>query len=78
MIPMQKKKTGTKKSNIILSVVAVVIIATAVSTTFLSRNNDKTNTEKPREATISSINENGDLVIPIADVTEKASFYAYG
>lgn len=86
MISMQKKqnkqktsrkKTGIKKSNIILSVVAVVIIAIAASTTLFSKNNDEINTEQPKATTVSSTNENGDLVIPIADITEKATFYAY-
>ena len=72
-----RKKTGVKKSNIILGVVAVVIIATAAFTTFLAKNNDQTNAPLSKATTVSSTSENGDLVIPIRDITEKATFYAY-
>ena len=86
VVSMQKKQNKKKtaleekkviKTNIILGVVAVVIIAMVVFAIRISNNSDKLSGGQAGGAAPSSINENGDLVIPVAGITEKATFYVY-
>lgn len=72
-----KGKSTKKNPNILLGVVAVIVIGIAAFTFFNSNNEKESLTEQPKPKTISATNENGDLVITKADITETASFYAY-
>lgn len=77
----QKNKKGTKASkknnNLILGVVAVIVIGIAAFT-FLNSGNDKIDlTEQTKSTAISATDENDNMVINVADVTETANFYAY-
>lgn len=66
-----------KNNNFILGAVALIVVA-AAAFTFLKPNTDKGKTnDQPKTAPVSAINENGDIVIPIADITEDATFYSY-
>jgi uncharacterized membrane protein len=70
-------KTSKKNSNLILGVVAVIVIGIAVFT-FLNSGNDKNDlAEQTKSTAISATDENGNMVINVADVTETANFYAY-
>lgn len=70
-------KTSKKNSNVILGVVAVIVIGIAAFT-FLNSGNDEENLAKQTKPTaISATDENGDMVIQVADVTETTTFYAY-
>lgn len=60
-----------KKTNVIIAV--AVVAAVIVSFTLFS-NNENNNTASTAK---SVTNENGDMVIPISDITDKASFYSY-
>lgn len=73
-----KQKTAPRKSrNVILVLVAVVVVAAAVYTSFLPKDEQKAIAGQPKAVTVKATNEKGDLVIPIANITEKATFYAY-
>lgn len=64
-----------KKNTLIIIVVAIFAIAIAGFTIFLPKeNNQAAAGEATKEAIV---NENGDLEIPVADISEKATFYAY-
>lgn len=59
-----------KRSNLII--IAIAIIAIGVFTIFFMNKDEQTEV-----ASISATNENGDIVIPVTDITEKATFYTY-
>lgn len=61
------------KRNILIAAVAVIAVAVTTYTIFFS-NEDGNNTTASTEAVI---NENGDMEIPISDITDQAAFYAY-
>ncbi|MGB4440041.1 MAG: DUF2318 domain-containing protein [Sedimentibacter sp.] len=70
-------KTSKKNSNVILGVVAVIVIGIAAFT-FLNSGNDKKDlAEQTKSTAISATDENANMVINVADVTETANFYAY-
>ena len=69
------KKKQKKKSNIMVIVVAFVVVAIAAFSIFSSKGEGQVGSNQP--PLISAVNENGDLEIPVADITEKATFYAY-
>lgn len=75
----KSKKTAVpkKSKNVILAVVAVIVVAVAVYTTFSPKDEQKNIAEQPKAVTVNATNEKGDIVIPIANITEKATFYAY-
>ncbi len=60
-----------KNKNIIITAAAILIVAIAAFSIFTDNNKDQV------VADSSATNENGDIVIPIADITEKATFYTY-
>ncbi len=74
---MKSKKTSKKNSNVILGIVAVLVISIAAFTFFNSGNKKDDLEEQAKPTAISATNENGDLVITKADITETASFYSY-
>ncbi|MGD9568966.1 MAG: Fe-S-containing protein [Sedimentibacter sp.] len=72
-----KGKSSKKNSNVILGVVAVIVIGIAAFTFLNSKNEDENLTEQPKPTATSVTDEKGDMVIPKADVTDTATFYAY-
>ena len=64
-----------KKNTLIIVVVAVFAIAIAGFTIFLPKDDERAVAGGASKEAV--VNENGDLEIPIADISEKASFYAY-
>nr|WP_312578972.1 DUF2318 domain-containing protein [Sedimentibacter sp.] len=73
----KKNNTSKKSNNLILGVVAVIVIGIAAFS-FLNSGNDKESlAEQPKPTAVSATDENGDMVIQIADVTETAKFYGY-
>jgi uncharacterized membrane protein len=64
-----------KKNTLIIVVVAIFAIAIAGFTIFLSKENDQAAVGGASKEAV--VNENGDLEIPVADISEKATFYAY-
>lgn len=72
-----KGKSTKKNPNLILGVVAVIVISIAAFTFFNSKNNEESLAKQTKPTAISATNENGELVINKADITETASFYAY-
>ncbi|MCR6545772.1 DUF2318 domain-containing protein [Dehalobacterium formicoaceticum] len=66
-----------KNKNIVLAGVALIVIIIAVYTSVLPKDHQENYGAQPKTATMNAISEKGDLVIPVADITEKASFYAY-
>lgn len=77
----QKNKNGNKSSkktnNFVLGVVAIIIIGIAVFTFLNSGKDEEGLAEQQKPTALSATNENGDVVIQVADVTETASFYGY-
>jgi len=74
-----KQKAGSPRAkSIILGLAAVIVVAAAVYTSLPSKKEEpQSSVNKPKTAAVSATNERGDIVIPIADITEKATFYAY-
>lgn len=70
-------KTSKKNNNFILGIAAVVVIGIAAFTFLNSGNDKKSLTEQPKSTATAATDENGNLVINVADVTETANFYAY-
>lgn len=69
------KKTKKNKPNMIVAAVGILVVAVAAFSIIYSQGEDPV---EPNQASAASvINENGDLVIPIADITETATYYAY-
>ncbi|MEL7656912.1 MAG: DUF2318 domain-containing protein [Bacillota bacterium] len=61
-------------NNKIKAIIAVAVIAVAIASfSILSKNEDNDTASAAKSVT----NENGDMVIPISDITNKASFYSY-
>lgn len=73
----KNNKTSKKNNNVILGVVAVIVIGIAAFTLLNSGNDKESLTEQQKPTAISSIDENGDMVIQVSDVTETATFYGY-
>lgn len=83
------KKTGSKKANQRINplmLVAAAVAVLAIILVFFSPENITSNTGKKSPEKESSddsgvsevnLNEDGDVVIPVADITEEASFYEY-
>ena len=61
------------KRNTLIAVVTVIAVAVTSYTIFFS-NEDENNTTASTDAVI---NGNGDIEIPISDITDQAVFYAY-
>jgi uncharacterized membrane protein len=72
-----KKAPPRKNKNIILAGVALIVIGIAVYTSFLPKDNQENIAAQPKTTAINATNEKGDIVIPVANITEKATFYAY-
>ncbi len=66
-----------KNNNLILGAVALIVVAAAAFTFLNPKTDEGKASEQPKAVPVSAINENGDIVIPIADVTEDATFYSY-
>lgn len=64
-----------KKNTRIIIVVAVFAIAIAGFTMFSPNENDQAAAGGASKEAV--VNENGDLEIPVADISEKATFYTY-
>ena len=64
-----------KRNTLIIIVVAVFAIAIAGFTIFSPKDDDQVTAGGTSKEAV--VNENGDLEIPVADISEKASFYAY-
>lgn len=71
---MKNKKTKKNKS-LIMAAVGILVVAIAAFSIILSQGEDPVGSNQASAA--SATNENGDIVIPIADITETATFYAY-
>lgn len=72
---MSNKKLKKKKSNLIIAAVGILVIAIAAFSIISSQGEDQVGSNQSSAA--SATNENGDLEIPTADITEKATFYTY-
>ncbi len=64
-----------KKNTLIMIVVAIFAIAIAGFTIFLPKDDDQAASDGAFKEAV--VNKNGDLEIPVADISEKATFYAY-
>ncbi len=64
-----------KRNTVIIIAVAVFAVVIAGFTMFLPKENSQAAAAGESKEAI--VNENGDLEIPVADITEKATFYAY-
>jgi len=73
------RKTTTKKksSTIILGIIAVFVITMAVATGIKSNSKKEVLLKQPNTVVTAITNENGDVIIPIADLSETATFYSY-
>ncbi|WP_099468155.1 DUF2318 domain-containing protein [Konateibacter massiliensis] len=80
---MAKVKNNNNKNNKskklpILYLVAGLLIVVVIATSFLKNGNDtKQTADGKTETTTAEVSENGDLIIPVAAVSDKASFYEY-
>jgi len=63
-----------KKNTIIIIAVAIFAVTIAGFTMFSQKDDDQAAAGASEKATV---NENGDLVIQVADINDKATFYAY-
>ncbi|HBC31725.1 MAG TPA: DUF2318 domain-containing protein [Clostridiales bacterium] len=72
-----KGKASKKNSNVILKITTIIIISIAAFTFFNSKNDETSLAEQSKPSAISVTDENGDMVIPKADITETAKFYEY-
>lgn len=69
------KKKQNKKTNLLIVAIAVVVVAVAGYSIFGPNNGAQTSLNQfNRQA---ALNENGDIEIAVADITEKAMFYSY-
>ncbi len=73
----KKNKTSKKGKNVILGVVAVIVIGIAAITFLNSENDEESLAEQSKPTAISATDENGNMAIQVADVTETATFYGY-
>lgn len=73
---MQHNRSNGNKVKLIIAggIVAVVVAGTLFISGIKGNNSGNANQSSKAAAQIS---ENGDLVIPVKDITEKANFYAY-
>ena len=72
-----KGKASKKNSNVILKITTIIIISIAAFTFFNSKNDETSLAEQSKPSAISVTDENGDMVIPKADINETAKFYEY-
>lgn len=73
-----QKPALKKKSNLtILGIAAILVIGLAILSGMKSNDNNKAQAVKPSNAIAATINENGDAIIPIAEISETATFYSY-
>lgn len=76
-----KKKTNSKSLNTSIKIIiGLGLVIALVSTVFLVKNNasnQKASTNGTNTKKEAQFSENGDMIIPVADVTDKANFYAY-
>lgn len=68
------KKESNKNSKVILATLAVVLCAGAIGVVTLG--NKDTNNTNDNTSTAQVLNEGDNLVIPLNEVTDKASFYS--
>ncbi|MBK5246984.1 MAG: DUF2318 domain-containing protein [Peptostreptococcaceae bacterium] len=66
------KSKENKKKNLLIIAIAIVVVAVAGFSIFGPKNEEQISVKQ-----VSATNENGDIEIPIADITEIATFYAY-
>lgn len=72
---MNNKEMKKKKSNLMMAAVGVLVVAIAAFSIIYSQGEDPVGSNQAPAASVT--NENGDLVIPTADITETATFYEY-
>lgn len=75
-----KKAPQKKNNNMMLALVAAVVVGIAAFT-FINPKDEAANsaeqTQQKETAQAAVLNEEGNIVIPIADISEKATFYSY-
>jgi len=64
-----------KKKNLIIITIAVIAAAVGAFSLFLTPDNEQAASDEPQVK--SATNENGDIVIPVEDITEEPAFYSY-
>lgn len=72
---MSNNKMKKDKSKLVMGAVGVLAVAIAIFSISFSQGGDPAGSNSSPIASVT--NENGDLVIPVADITETAAFYAY-
>lgn len=69
-----------KKKNFIIIAIIMAAMVISVFTIFFTKEKGEETAKEPDKGSSSAIaatNEKGDLVIPVADITENAKFYSY-
>ncbi|MBA4688995.1 MAG: DUF2318 domain-containing protein [Candidatus Galacturonibacter soehngenii] len=77
---MSKSKNKNVKKPSLLYIIAGLLVVLVVATSLLknaSNKNEATITTKETNATKGQLSETGDLIIPIADISDQAQFYKY-
>lgn len=70
------KGSAGKNSNLLLGIVAVIVIGVA-ALTFFNRNKAGNTADGSKASVVAATDENGNLVIPVSEITETATFYSY-
>lgn len=75
---MSKNKSNQSKKPSLLYIIAGILVVVVVSTLFVKNGNTtKETTNNETNAVKAETSESGDLIIPIADISEQANFYEY-
>lgn len=74
---MKKTETKRKSNTLILGIIAVIVIAMAAFTGIKANSKKEVLAKQPNTVVTAITDENGDVIIPIADLSETATFYSY-
>lgn len=73
----QKPAMKKKSNHILLGIIALLVMITAVLTGLKSNGEDKVLAKQPAKTITATTNEKGDAIIPLSEISETATFYAY-
>lgn len=77
MMQNTQKKAAGKKNNVLLIIAALVVVGAAAATTLLNKQKAQVPGDSKPSATASTLDDQGNLVISVADVSDTAKFYSF-
>lgn len=73
----QKPAVKKKSTNVVLGIIAILVIGIAILSGMKSNSNNKTQVKESGVAIAATINEKGDAIIPVSEISQTATFYSY-